>query len=166
MRRSQNFSDKILLDIKHFTAVSTRLKHSIAGPDPNIRRAISGQTGTTWLADAPLSRRTTHKFRSTRKTDYTGTATPESAPARELPNMTEAANGAQITTQSKTSPAASLLALALGAAAVGAVAIGVLAIGRLAVGRLTIRKARFGVLEVDELTVRKLRVVEHQRPKA
>jgi hypothetical protein len=72
----------------------------------------------------------------------------------------------EVTVQSKPSPAASLLALALGAAAVGAVAIGALAIGRLAVGRLTIRKARFGALEVDELTVRKLRVVEHEGPRS
>jgi hypothetical protein len=36
---------------------------------------------------------------------------------------------------------------------------------RLAVGRLTIRKARFGALEVDELTVRRLRVIQHQGPK-
>ena len=66
-----------------------------------------------------------------------------------------------ITGQPKAVPATSLLALALGAAAFGAVAIGALAIGRLAVGRLVIKKARFGVLEVDELTVRKLRVFEH-----
>jgi hypothetical protein len=68
----------------------------------------------------------------------------------------------EVTVQSKPNPAASLLALALGAAAVGAAAVGALAIGRLAVGRLTIRKARFGAPEVDELTVRKLRVVEHE----
>jgi hypothetical protein len=66
-----------------------------------------------------------------------------------------------ITGQSKAVPATSLLALALGAAAFGAVAIGALAIGRLAVGRMVIKKARFGTLEVDELTVRKLRVFEH-----
>jgi hypothetical protein len=66
--------------------------------------------------------------------------------------------------RSRSSPAASLLAFALGAAAIGAVAIGALAIGRLAVGRLVIRKARFGTLEVDELTVRRLRVVEHAGP--
>jgi hypothetical protein len=30
--------------------------------------------------------------------------------------------------------------------------------------RLAIKKARFGVLEVDELTVRKLRVVEREGP--
>ena len=56
------------------------------------------------------------------------------------------------------------MALALGAAAFGAVAIGALAIGRLVVGRLVIKKARFGALEVDELTVRKMRIVEHQGP--
>jgi hypothetical protein len=64
--------------------------------------------------------------------------------------------------QSKAVPAASLLALALGAAAFGAVAIGALAIGRLAVGRMVIKKARFGALEVDELTVRVLRVLDHE----
>jgi hypothetical protein len=37
-----------------------------------------------------------------------------------------------------------------------------LAIGRIAVGRLTLKKARFASLEVDELTVRKLRVMEHE----
>jgi|HubBroStandDraft_6_1064221.scaffolds.fasta_scaffold390671_2 hypothetical protein len=66
-----------------------------------------------------------------------------------------------VTGQPKAVPATSLLALALGAAAFGAVAIGALAIGRLAVGRLVIKKARFGALEVDQLTVRKLRVFEH-----
>ena len=67
-----------------------------------------------------------------------------------------------ITGQSKAVPAASLLVLALGAAAFGAVAIGALAIGRLAVSRMVIKKARFGALVVDELTVRKLRVFEHE----
>ena len=66
-----------------------------------------------------------------------------------------------VTRRSKAVPATSLLALALGAAAFGAVAIGALAIGRLAVGRMVIKKARFGTLEVDELTVRRLRVLEH-----
>jgi hypothetical protein len=41
-----------------------------------------------------------------------------------------------------------------------------LAIGRVAVGRMTIRKARFGALEVDELTVRRLHIVEHDGPKS
>jgi len=53
-----------------------------------------------------------------------------------------------------------LLPLALTAVAFGALAIGALAIGRLAVGRLVIKKARFRDLEVDALTVRKLRIVE------
>jgi hypothetical protein len=66
----------------------------------------------------------------------------------------------EVTARSKAIPGAGLVALALGAAAVGAVAIGAVAIGRLAVGGLVIKKARFGALEVDELTVRKLRVVE------
>ena len=59
-----------------------------------------------------------------------------------------------VTGHSKGIPTVSLFALALGAAAFGAVAIGALAIGRLAVGRLVIKKAHFGTLEVDELTVR------------
>jgi hypothetical protein len=33
-----------------------------------------------------------------------------------------------------------------------------------AIRRLTIKKARFGALDVDELTVRKLRVTERQSP--
>jgi ApbE superfamily uncharacterized protein (UPF0280 family) len=57
-------------------------------------------------------------------------------------------------------PVARLLALAIGAAAVGAMAVGALAIGRMAVGRMAIGRARFGAIEVDELTVRKLRVLE------
>ena len=68
----------------------------------------------------------------------------------------------EVKVQSRAISTASLLTLAAGAAAFGAVAIGVLAIGRLAVGRLVIKKARFGVLEVDELTVRKLRVLERE----
>jgi hypothetical protein len=69
-----------------------------------------------------------------------------------------------LTGQAKAVSAASLLALAVGAAAFGAVAIGALAVGRLVVGRLVIKNARFGALEVDELTVRKLRLVEHEGP--
>jgi len=64
----------------------------------------------------------------------------------------------------KAPPVSNLLALALGAAALGAVAIGALAIGRLVVGRLVIKNTRLSALEVDELTVRRLRVVEHERP--
>ena len=70
----------------------------------------------------------------------------------------------EVIARSRAYPGASLLAIALGAAALGAVAIGALAIGRLAVGRVVIKKARFGALEVDELTVRSLHVVERTRP--
>jgi hypothetical protein len=49
----------------------------------------------------------------------------------------------------------STAALALGALAVGALAIGALAIGRLAIGHARIRR-----LEIDELVVRKLRVID------
>lgn len=66
---------------------------------------------------------------------------------------------------SKTIPAASLGALALGAIAVGAIAIGAVAIGRLAIGRLVIKNARFGALDVDLLTVRRLRILEQEDPK-
>jgi hypothetical protein len=45
-------------------------------------------------------------------------------------------------------------------AAVSALAVGALAIGALAVGRLQIRKARLGKVEIDDLTVRRFRVVE------
>jgi len=65
----------------------------------------------------------------------------------------------------KALPAASLGAMALGAFAVGATAIAVVAIGRLAIGHLIIRKARFGALEVDQLTVRRLRVIEQEDDK-
>src|SRR5262249_34828985 len=61
-------------------------------------------------------------------------------------------------------PATSMIALAIGAAAFGAVAVGALAIGRLALGRVTVKKARFQALEVDELTVGKLRVREYDGP--
>jgi hypothetical protein len=72
----------------------------------------------------------------------------------------------EVTRPSKAAPPTSLMAIALGAAAFGAVAIGALAIGRLAVGRLVIKRAHFRTLEVDEFTVRKLRVVEHNVAKA
>lgn len=67
--------------------------------------------------------------------------------------------------RSKSIPATRMLVLALGAAALGAAAIGALAIGRLAIGRFVVKKARLGVLEVDELTVRKFCVIDHQGPK-
>ena len=51
-------------------------------------------------------------------------------------------------------------ALAFGALALGAIAIGAMAIGALGIGRLRVRDARFGRLAVDELTVRRFRVLE------
>jgi hypothetical protein len=51
-------------------------------------------------------------------------------------------------------------ALAAGALAAGALAIGVLAIARLAIGKLAVRDARFRSVTIDELTVRRLRVLE------
>jgi hypothetical protein len=83
---------------------------------------------------------------------------------REINLIAESEMAREVTGASGPGPAASLVAVALGAAAVGAVAIGALAIGRLAIGRLTIRKAQFGSLEVDELTVRRLRIIEPQGP--
>jgi hypothetical protein len=53
-----------------------------------------------------------------------------------------------------------MAALALGAAAVGALALGAVAIGRLAVGGLTVRRARFRSVEIEDLTVHRLRVIE------
>jgi hypothetical protein len=50
-------------------------------------------------------------------------------------------------------------ALALAAVAVGAVAIGAVAIGKLAIGRARVRR-----LEIDDLVVRRLRVVERLPP--
>ncbi len=72
----------------------------------------------------------------------------------------------EVSGRPRAASASRLLTLALGAAAAGAVAIGAVAIGRLAVGRLVVKKARFGTLEVDELTVRRLRVLERDAPRA
>lgn len=66
----------------------------------------------------------------------------------------------EVTAQYRDAPIANFLAFALGVAAIGAVAIGALAVGRLAIDRVAIKRARFGKLEVDELTVRKLHFVE------
>jgi uncharacterized membrane protein YbhN (UPF0104 family) len=57
-------------------------------------------------------------------------------------------------------PASRMPALAVGAAALGALALGAVAIGRLAVGGLTVRKARFRSVEIEDLTVRRLCVLE------
>ena len=57
-------------------------------------------------------------------------------------------------------PATRMAALALGTAAVGVLALGAVAVGRLAVGGLTVRRARFHSVEIEDLTVRRLRVIE------
>jgi len=57
-------------------------------------------------------------------------------------------------------PITNLAAFAIGAVALGALAIGALAIGTLAVGRLAIGRGRIKTLEIDDLTVRRLRVLE------
>jgi hypothetical protein len=54
-------------------------------------------------------------------------------------------------------------AIAVGALACGAIAIGALAIARLAIGQLVVKKARFRSVEIDDLTVRRLRVIEDER---
>ena len=51
-----------------------------------------------------------------------------------------------------------------GSLALGALAVGALAIGALAIGRLEIRQARLRKVEIDELTVRRFRVVETPEP--
>ena len=51
-------------------------------------------------------------------------------------------------------------AASIGALAMGALAFGAMAIGALAIGRLAIGKARFRDLEIDRLTVRKLKILE------
>ena len=62
-------------------------------------------------------------------------------------------------------PAMSVGALAVGSFAIGALAVGALAIGALAIGRLSVRRAtaqkvHLGEVEIDDLTVWRLRVVE------
>ena len=74
------------------------------------------------------------------------------------------ASGARSNAQTYTRPAVSLLALRWARQRLVRLP-SALAIGRLAVGRLVIKKARFSALEVDELTVRRLRVVEREGPK-
>lgn len=51
-------------------------------------------------------------------------------------------------------------ALAAGAFAIGALAIGALAIGRVKVGRAEAQSLRFGKVEIDDLTVKRLHVVD------
>ncbi len=60
----------------------------------------------------------------------------------------------------RTRPPPRVGAIALGALALGALAVGALAIGWLAIGRLAVGRAHFRSIDVDELTVRRLRVIE------
>jgi len=53
-----------------------------------------------------------------------------------------------------------MLATAFGAVAVGAFAIGALAIRRLAISRVVVGRAKFKSLEIEELTVTRLRAGE------
>ena len=62
-------------------------------------------------------------------------------------------------------PDISVGALAVGALAIGALAVGALAIGALAIGPMSVRRAaaqkvHLGEVEIDDLTVRRLYVVE------
>ncbi len=47
-------------------------------------------------------------------------------------------------------------ALAAGGLAMGAFALGAIAVGAFAIGRLSVRKARFGTLEIDRLIIHEL----------
>jgi hypothetical protein len=60
----------------------------------------------------------------------------------------------------ETGGAGALGLVALGATAVGAMAVGALAIGALVIGKLAVRNAHFKTLTIDELTVRKLQILE------
>jgi hypothetical protein len=53
---------------------------------------------------------------------------------------------------------------ALGSLAVGAAALGALAIGALSIGRLFVSRARIRRLDIDELVVRRIRVIEELTP--
>ena len=56
--------------------------------------------------------------------------------------------------------ATEMIAVAVGAAALGTLAVGAIAIGTLAIGALVVRKARFRTVEIDDLTVHRLRVLD------
>jgi hypothetical protein len=64
----------------------------------------------------------------------------------------------------RTSERAHPRAVSLAALALGALAIGALAIGTLAIGHLYVRKMRLRTVEIDNLTVRRLRVVDGGAP--
>jgi hypothetical protein len=52
----------------------------------------------------------------------------------------------------------------LGSIVIGAAALGALAIGALSVGRLFVGRARIRRLEIDELVVRRIRIIEQLTP--
>jgi hypothetical protein len=54
--------------------------------------------------------------------------------------------------------------VALGSVLIGAVALGALAIGALSIGRLSVGRSRIRRLEIDELVVRRIRVIEQLTP--
>jgi len=66
--------------------------------------------------------------------------------------------GAIIMGTDVTSRVAATRAIATGALAIGALAIGAIAVGAFAIGRLSVRKARFGTVEIDRLTVREMKL--------
>lgn len=53
---------------------------------------------------------------------------------------------------------------AIGSIVIGAAALGALAIGALSIGRLFVGRARIRRLEIDELVVRRIRVIEQLTP--
>jgi hypothetical protein len=55
-------------------------------------------------------------------------------------------------------------AQAIGTLVIGAIAIGALAIGALAIGRLVIGQTRIRRVEIDDLVVRRLRIIEDEVP--
>jgi hypothetical protein len=57
-------------------------------------------------------------------------------------------------------PSLAMGALAIGALAFGALAIGVLAIGRLRILRADADQLHLGTVEIDDLTVKRLHVIE------
>jgi hypothetical protein len=58
--------------------------------------------------------------------------------------------------------ALALPAIATGALAVGALAIGALAIGSLVIGRMAVGRLRLKHVVIDDLTVRRLRVLDKE----
>jgi hypothetical protein len=116
----------------------------ISGSAP-ARTPPAGAFHFTFFAPhEPVVLRFTRRRRLRRRKGQRSHALPCPGDGRELLVMRE------VMSRSHPAPTAQVLALALGAAALGVVAIGALAIGHVA-----IKKARFGALEVDELTVRR-----------